>query len=490
MKRLTTQGPHLRDALGRHVILSGINLINKGENQSGYIANWSPEIFQDLHAWGFNVLRFGIIWDAIEPQPGNYDESYLVWIEHILDLAAAHDLSVFLDMHQDLFSALYSDGAPAWATLGKDQPHVDEALWSDAYLSSDAVKQSFDHFWNDAPAADGVGVQTRFGNCWRMLAARFGHHPAVIGYDLLNEPFPGTQGDTIYGALMGGVAMTLADDDSESTAEDAMAAFTDPYQREHVLTLLNDASAHAAIANAAAEPLAAFDAGLYAQFVARMVHTIREFDSESLIFIGNSYFSNMGVPSAIDLVRDHTGNPLPNQVFAPHGYDLVVDTEAMQRASDNRIDFILQQHKATQERLGCPVLFGEWGGHTHYPDGLGHLRHIMDRFEEYLWSHTYWSYQDGMFSWPIASVLPRPYPEATIGMVLQYRSTPTSLEMRWDEGACVEGESIIRLPWSANQTRIVLDGEHAPAVAGEEHCVTIPAEGGQRKVRLEKTTSL
>jgi len=40
--------------------------------------------------------------------------------------------------------------------------------------------------------ADKQGIQTSFIEAWAHVAARFKDHPALIGYDLLNEPYPGS----------------------------------------------------------------------------------------------------------------------------------------------------------------------------------------------------------------------------------------------------------------------------------------------------------
>src|SRR5204862_536860 len=100
----------------------------------------------------------------------------------------------FLDMHQDLFSVLFSDGAPAWATLtdgnGKGQQG---GIWSDAYFTNPAVQAAFDNFWANKPAPDGVGLQDHFAHAWRHLAERYAGEPTVIGYDLFNEPNMGSR---------------------------------------------------------------------------------------------------------------------------------------------------------------------------------------------------------------------------------------------------------------------------------------------------------
>lgn len=55
--------------------------------------------------------------DRLEPEPGVYNEDYLKEIDERIQWAEQNNLFVVLDMHQDLFSVKYSDGAPEWATL-------------------------------------------------------------------------------------------------------------------------------------------------------------------------------------------------------------------------------------------------------------------------------------------------------------------------------------------------------------------------------------
>lgn len=48
-----------------------------------------------------------------------------------------------------------------------------------------AVIKAFHHFWYDAD------LQEHFLQSWIRVAQRFGDHPAVLGYEVLNEPFFG-----------------------------------------------------------------------------------------------------------------------------------------------------------------------------------------------------------------------------------------------------------------------------------------------------------
>jgi endoglycosylceramidase len=71
----------------------------------------------------------------------------------------------------------------------------------------------------------------------------------------------------------------------------------------------------------------------------------------------------MGIPSGITRVVDAHGRPDALQAFAPHGYDIVVDTRDLALASNDRLALIFQRHAETGKRLDLPVLIGEWGAY-------------------------------------------------------------------------------------------------------------------------------
>ncbi|MCX7427672.1 MAG: cellulase family glycosylhydrolase [Planctomycetia bacterium] len=100
---LTVRGAAFRDAHGRQVILSGINLVDK-EPKDGFNVAKGPQQFAQLRAWGFNCVRLGIVWAGVEPEPGRYDEAYLAQVDKAIQWAAQHGIYVILDMHQDLYS--------------------------------------------------------------------------------------------------------------------------------------------------------------------------------------------------------------------------------------------------------------------------------------------------------------------------------------------------------------------------------------------------
>src|SRR5699024_2617668 len=136
---------HFYDQYGRQILLHGVNMVCKKPEQN-YICHWDDEDFSNLHKWGLNVIRFGIYWDALEPEPGVYNDEYIEKIKKQLLLAKKYDLMIILDMHQDLYSSEFGGGAPAWATLADGEKYESGVVWSDAYLFNKAVQKAFDNF--------------------------------------------------------------------------------------------------------------------------------------------------------------------------------------------------------------------------------------------------------------------------------------------------------------------------------------------------------
>lgn len=469
MFRIDTRGKRFFDEAHRERIFSGINMVFKGEpgsqesSRNNYIPSWKEEDIRKLRDCGFNVVRLGLIWDGVEPEPGKYDEKYLDWIEKILNYCKEYELYAYLDMHQDLFSCLYSDGAPQWATITDGMPHVKCELWSDSYLLSDAVKRAFDNFWLNAPAFDGIGVQDHYANMWCHVAERFSSHPAVIGFDFLNEPYPGSSGFDIFGTLIGAfteISNNLTNE--KHTIEEMMDVFSDEQKKFKALKLLEEKEVYKAMASASEPLVREFDRGVLASFYKKMRDALRKVTNKGIIFIENCYFSNLGIECQSTPIIGDNGEHEPLQAFSPHGYDLVVDTDAVIYASNKRVDVIFGSHKNAQQRMNLPVLVGEWGAHGNNREGLEHVRHLIDIFEENLWSNTYWCYTDGFDKLPVLNVLKRGYPQAVAGELINYHfdMLTGSFEMSWVEDPGIKEPTIVYLPYLPEGKNIQCQGEY------------------------------
>ena len=184
MAFVTVEGDRFIDGNGRSLLLHGINLVNK-DPSVGYLGPESANEFAAWRAWGLNCIRLGVIWDGLEPEPGVYNEAYLQGIDQQIAWATENDLFVILDMHQDLYSVRFADGAPEWATLTDDQPHLEESdVWSDAYFTSPAVHAAWNKTFGTTHPQQMVLackiIMLMYGRCWQNGMPIIRHSLAMI----------------------------------------------------------------------------------------------------------------------------------------------------------------------------------------------------------------------------------------------------------------------------------------------------------------------
>jgi endoglycosylceramidase len=169
-----------------------------------------------MRALGFNVIRLTLNWSLLEPTPGRYRADYLDRVAQVVDWAGEQHIYVLLDMHQDNYSRFipttapvqvpplltttpesggHGDGAPPWAIVADGVPSL--GLLGHPEFNS-YVAAAYNSFWlnrsvavpqGDAP---GKGLQDHFIGAMAALARRFKDNPTVAGYEIMNEPLPGT----------------------------------------------------------------------------------------------------------------------------------------------------------------------------------------------------------------------------------------------------------------------------------------------------------
>lgn len=417
-KMIGTSGTKFIDQNNHQLLLHGVNMVCK-DKAKNYIGEYTKEDFHLLRCCGFHVVRLGIFWDGVEPSPGIYDETYLDQIDQLIALAASENIVVYLDMHQDLFSCNYSDGAPDWATLTEGCEHVATELWSESYLLSPAVQHAFDQFWKNAPASDGVGIQEHFIRMWQHIAKRFHTNETVIGYDVFNEPFPGEAVNQTMEQLMTALMERLSTK-TALTKDMLMGMWLDPEKKLWLLDQFSEKEAYQEIVHSIQEIPQAFDQTILSRFYQQIGTAIRREDAQALLFLEANYFSNAGVESMIVPVQDSSNNTESNQVFSPHGYDLLVDTQQYDQSSFDRLDVIFQTHKKVQERLNLPVLVGEWGCFPNAGEAvLEQAYHLMDLFASCQMSDTYFDFSH-LNNNRILEAIVRPYPMKTSGELISW----------------------------------------------------------------------
>jgi endoglycosylceramidase len=184
-------GTWLTDATGRVVVFHGLNQVYKVPPYEPSADGFGDDDAAFLGANGFNAMRVGIIWAAVEPQPGVYDDNYLASIAQTVQTLAAHGVLSLLDSHQDLYNEVFQgEGAPAWAVKDGGLPNPQLGFPTNYFLNP-AEGFAWNSFWRNAPAPDGIGLQDHYAAAWAHVATYFRRNPGVFGYEILNEPWPG-----------------------------------------------------------------------------------------------------------------------------------------------------------------------------------------------------------------------------------------------------------------------------------------------------------
>lgn len=192
MLSVTSTGVWLTNSDGQVVLLHGFNEVYKLAPYEPSASGFSEDDAAFLAANGFNVVRLGVIWAGVEPEPGVYNAAYVASIQQTVQMLAAHGIYTIIDMHQDLYSAsLGGEGAPEWATQTGGLPNQGFGFPGSYYLNP-AETAAWDAFWNNSNAANGIGLQDNYAKAWETVAAAMAGNNSVIGYDIMNEPFPGT----------------------------------------------------------------------------------------------------------------------------------------------------------------------------------------------------------------------------------------------------------------------------------------------------------
>lgn len=431
MERIFTKGERFVDASGRQRIFNGINLCDKGTPNADntakvYNLDFDEELIVRLKKCGFNLVRLGLTWDGVEPQPGKYNGEYIAKVKKVADSCEKHGMYFFLDMHQDLYGGAVdtpADGAPMWACMTdgyKFKPT--KFVWAEGYFWGKAIHRCFDHFWaNDIVC--GKPIQEHYCDMWKYLAKEFEGYTSLFGFDIMNEPFPGTPGGKVFRKLIGSVVLSgmfdrrvhrvqlLKDALRGETRHKVLDQFDDPEFFSHIVT------------RGSGKIIKDFDENYYSPFLNRVATAIREVTDKGIIIMENCYYSNLSIPCSTPAVTVN-GKRESQLCFAPHGYDLMVDTPDYKYASNSRTGAIFDEHKRTQKRLNVPVFVGEWGGSGGNEDKtwLNHINFLLDKFDENQWGQTYWAYTGDMFDTVVMESLVRTAPVAVTGTIDSYRT--------------------------------------------------------------------
>ena len=186
-------GRWITDAHGRVLIVHGTNMVYKLAPYYPQAIGFDADDAAFLRSIGFDAVRVGVLWQAVEPRPGVYDDGYLSQIAATVRTLARYGIVSLLDFHQDQYNQRFQgEGFPDWSVQDDGLAPEPQLGFGADYVGMPALERAFDHFWEDSAGPGGVGLQERYAAAWRHVAQRFAGNRNVLGYELMNEPWPGS----------------------------------------------------------------------------------------------------------------------------------------------------------------------------------------------------------------------------------------------------------------------------------------------------------
>jgi endoglycosylceramidase len=386
-------GRWITDADGRVVILHGVNMVYKVPPYAPDAAGFGADDAAFLRDHGFDSVRLGVLHVAVEPQPGVYDDAYLARIASTVHILGEYGIYSLLDFHQDMYNERFQgEGEPAWSVQDDGLPAVPQEGFPGNYIVMPALDRAYDHFWQNSPGPGGPGLQDRYAAAWRHVAAFFRGSRYVMGDDLFNEPWPGSQ----WPMCASPEGCPIFDQ-----------VFLAPFMHKVI------AAVHAADPRVVTyyEPNVLFDFG-------------------ANTWIGKPGGANSGMSFHDYCIAGNFG--LPQSGLGGTGCDTAEK-------------LVFQNADAHAQRTGDALLLTEFGG----TDDLAVIQRLVDDADQHMVGWEYWAYcgcQDptggpqaeslvndpskpptgSNVRWAKLAVLERPYPQAVAGTPTSFSYDPTT----------------------------------------------------------------
>jgi endoglycosylceramidase len=188
-QRLHLSDRQLLDPYRRHVVLHGMNVSYKippyfPNDSQGERTSFNAADVKRLRDWGFNTIRLGVTWKALEQDKGAISDAYVAELAKLVRLAARGGLWVLVDMHQDEWSEKYrGNGAPEWAAIDDGIPFPPASPGHPYDYAQPAIGRAFTNFYENRD-----GIRDEYVKAFVTVARAMRGEPAVLGYDAINEP--------------------------------------------------------------------------------------------------------------------------------------------------------------------------------------------------------------------------------------------------------------------------------------------------------------
>lgn len=212
------------DTDGNYRIFHGVNVVEKlspflpPTEEFDVLRSLSTQDLDYLESWGMNVVRLGVLWQAVVPTAdaaghGVVDLAYLASVKALIRQLADRGIYTIVDAHQDNLNArTCGEGIPTWAydkalgLVGFDRsgkhafPHplpfnITTGVNGYPNLEDCQKYQFFEEglafqniaAWNSLYSR--TEMHADFAFFWGAVAQALQGETSVLGYELLNEPW-------------------------------------------------------------------------------------------------------------------------------------------------------------------------------------------------------------------------------------------------------------------------------------------------------------
>ena len=173
---------------GEVLLLKGINISGRAKYEADFLLHLGDDDIQVLLDSGINSVRLLTFWCAISPDAAHeFDEDYLNGLVENAQKLQDAGLYMVLDMHQDLWGQPFEKhGAPQWACPDElKEGYEPSSPWWVNYTKPQ-VKACFDNFYSSEDLTDAYAAALA------KAAGALCHMDNLLGFDLFNEPYPGS----------------------------------------------------------------------------------------------------------------------------------------------------------------------------------------------------------------------------------------------------------------------------------------------------------
>ncbi len=401
----------LIDADGHALFLRGINVREDAKHVPEHLIPLSDAEVALIRKHGFNSVRLLTHWEAVMPADGQVDREYLDDYAAEVDELCGAGLLVIVDMHQDLWGSPFSNGGAEWTCPEEiREGYEPQSPWWLNY-ASEQVRGCFDRFW-----ADEDGIQDKWLSAWTAVAAAVCHQDLVLGFDLFNEPYPGS-------------------------------ALADPR----------------------------FDAEVLYPFYRRAMDAIEAICPERIFFLEPSGGFALGFADHMEIIADD----LRRVVVAPHFYPQEVhesgrsydkDFDELKAAFDNAMDGYSDG--------ASPLWVGEYGGLSQNQGFENYLEHITTVYYRGFVGSALWAFNkgDGGFAWLDSRGMPKEVFDRAWSVPVPVRlpDRPSRMEPDFDRRAlslafdCHEGRELTVLLPASGAWKVDIDPGGLESAGQEE----------------------